>query len=211
MNAETTNPPPANPITEEWLNGLYDATMRESSATDPHALTALTLRKVLGLRQPEVEKSLTKGELALQKGSLEEVEGKLLCQAVALDSVFHSLTQRAYTGSMPLATLTEFLKLGLRAQAQSARTLEIIANIKQGTRVVIAGQLNAATQQIVNNGPPPQPPERIVRSAKKQNSPRARARGAPKQLQSPIPAAHAMDPRSKRTPAPAHSKLVPLA
>ena len=46
-----------------------------------------------------------------------------------------------------------WFKPALRAQAQSANALEIPANLKQGPRVVVTRQLNAAQQHVVNNGP----------------------------------------------------------
>ena len=79
-----------------------------------------------------------------------QVEGMLISQAVALQSLFAKLVERG----MNTAVLPQYeahMRLALRAQAQCARTLEVLAAIKNPP-VVIAKQANIAQQQQVNNG-----------------------------------------------------------
>ena len=109
----------------------------------------------------------------VNQGDLTGVEATLESQATVLNYLFHQTAQLACGYKFSSETFERTFRLALRAQAQSARTLEILANIKQGPRVVFAQQLNAAHQQIVNNVASPADVDapRIVRSAQNENSP----------------------------------------
>jgi hypothetical protein len=208
MNAQLPGPPESSVDVNALVVALADAMNRAESATDAHALPALTLQKVLGTNDNEMVQSLKQGALALKEGSLEGVEAILLNQAVTLNGVFHQQLQAVYSATLDLPIYEARMKLALRAQAQSAGTMEIIGNMKQGPKVLFAGQVNAAQQQVVNNGTAAQPAERIVRSAKNQNSSRARARVSPKSLnQSSFSKDNAMDNGSPRKATPADKEL----
>lgn len=89
---------------------------------------------------------------AVNAGDMAQAEGMLISQAVALQSLFAKLVERG----MNTAVLPQYeahMRLALRAQAQCARTLEVLAAIKNPP-VVIAKQANIANQQQVNNGIP---------------------------------------------------------
>lgn len=83
-------------------------------------------------------------------GDLKRVEWMLLSQATALQSLFSRLVERGMKAEL-LPHFESFMRLALRAQAQSTRTLEVLATVKNPP--VFAKQANIAQQQQVNNGP----------------------------------------------------------
>ena len=83
-------------------------------------------------------------------GDLTHVEWMLLTQATALQSLFSRLVERGMRADQ-LPHFESFMRLALRAQAQSTRTLEVLATVKNPP--VFAKQANIAQQQQVNNGP----------------------------------------------------------
>ena len=85
-------------------------------------------------------------------GNLEQAEGMLINQAVALQSLFARLVERGMSADL-LDPYEVHMRLALGAQAQCTRTLEVLASIKNPP-VVIAKQANIANQQQVNNGIP---------------------------------------------------------
>ena len=84
-------------------------------------------------------------------GDLGHVEAMLFSQAVALQSLFSRLVERGMKADL-LPHFEAYMRLALRAQAQSTRTLEVLATVKNPP-VVFAKQANIAQQQQVNNGP----------------------------------------------------------
>lgn len=84
-------------------------------------------------------------------GDLGQAEAMLFNQATALQSLFSRLVERGMKADL-LPHFEAYMRLALRAQAQSTRTLEVLANVKNPP-VVIARQANIAQQQQVNNGP----------------------------------------------------------
>lgn len=89
------------------------------------------------------------------RGDLSGVEAMLSAQASSLNSIFGELARRAAANMGEYLGATEtYLRLALKAQAQSRATLETLATIKAGP-VVIARQANIAHgPQQVNNGEP---------------------------------------------------------
>lgn len=201
MNPNDTLPTPDESEAMEKILIALQASQEAEYLTGPHGMASGTLAMLAGTNESAISESLQDAAKVLHDGSLEGVEAKLLSQAAVLDCLFHSITQHAYKEPQSVANFNDYLKVALRAQAQSARALEILANIKQGPRVVFAGQVNAANQQIVNNGTsaPNGSETRIVRSAKNKNLSPARARG--KRLKAPTLnrfSDYEMDTRSKR-------------
>ena len=84
-------------------------------------------------------------------GDLGQAEAMLFNQAAALQSLFSRLVERGMKAEL-LPHFESFMRLALRAQAQSTRTLEVLATVKNPP-VVFAKQANIAQQQQVNNGP----------------------------------------------------------
>ena len=151
--------------------------------TSPHGTAAVTLQSALKAaihERPELLPDILtvvdlrgKNSKKVNHGDLTAVEATLESQGTVLNYLFNQMAQMAFSYKLDSETFERTFRLGLRAQAQSARTLEILANIKQGPRVVFAQQLNAAHQQIVNNvtSPADANEPQIVRSAQNQKSP----------------------------------------
>ena len=88
----------------------------------------------------------------VNEGNMRLPERMALAQAHTLNHLFNRLTQRAFT-NLGGPWFEPYMRLALRAQAQSARTLETLATLK--TPTIFAKQLNVANQQVVTNGAPP--------------------------------------------------------
>ncbi len=84
-------------------------------------------------------------------GDLSELESTLAAQVVSLNAIFITLARRS-ANSEYLNQMETNLRLALKAQAQSARTVEILASIKNPP-IVYAKQANISHgHQQVNNG-----------------------------------------------------------
>ena len=84
-------------------------------------------------------------------GDLKKCEAMLLSQAVALQSIFTNLSRRAANQDY-LKQMDTYLRLGLKAQAQSVRTIEALVEMKNPRSVAFVKQANIANNQQVNNG-----------------------------------------------------------
>lgn len=84
-----------------------------------------------------------------------ELEATLTAQTVSLDAIFNELARRAALNMGQHMEATEtYMRLALKAQAQCARTIEVLAAIKNPP-VIFAKQANIANgPQQVNNGTP---------------------------------------------------------
>jgi len=90
---------------------------------------------------------------AITRGDLSRPEAMLTGQAQALESLWVRLLERAME-QKHAEHHDQLMRLALKAQAQSVRTLEVLAAIKQPP-VVFATQANVTTgPQQVNNAPP---------------------------------------------------------
>lgn len=132
---------------------IQDTQPRADELTGPHRHAAETLGKVFNLEPDALMISLAASAAAINGGSLSGLEGTLATQATTLNALFHRLTQVSMEKPRSAEEFATYFKLALRAQAQSAKALEILGDLKQGPRVVITGQLNTANQQVVHNGP----------------------------------------------------------
>ncbi len=69
-----------------------------------------------------------------------------------MNTLFHVLTQRAtWNLGEHIQAAEIYLRLALKAQAQCARTIEVLREMKN-PRPVVINQANVAAQQIVQNG-----------------------------------------------------------
>lgn len=83
-------------------------------------------------------------------GDLAELEATLTAQSVSLDAMFNELARRAM-GSDMMNKLEIYMRLSLKAQSQCARTIEVLAAMKNPP-VVFAKQANISHgNQQVNN------------------------------------------------------------
>lgn len=87
----------------------------------------------------------------VKAGDLSALENTLTAQATTLDAVFNSLARRA-NNSDTMTKLEIYMRLALKAQAQCARTIEVIAAMKNPP-IVFAKQANITNgNQQINNG-----------------------------------------------------------
>ena len=90
----------------------------------------------------------------VDSGNLLMLEEILVGQALALQTLFASLTRGAkFSNSLP--KFQTYMQLGLKAQAQSRATVQAIVELKYPRQVAFVKQANIATgPQQVNNGSP---------------------------------------------------------
>lgn len=101
-----------------------------------------------------VYSSILEDTREIEEGDLSSLDKRLVAQVTTLDNIFTSLAVKAasmmeYEG---FKAAEKCLSLALKAQAQSANSMKILAEIKQPRHIMIAKQANLANQQIVNNG-----------------------------------------------------------
>lgn len=112
---------------------------------------------VVGETAPmEILSTVTDGGDKVVAGDLSGVERMLHGQLVALNSLFAECVRRAGANmGEHMPAMEAYLRLGLRAQAQCARTAEVLGGLKVGP-TIIAKQANVTTgPQQVNNGTAP--------------------------------------------------------
>lgn len=88
----------------------------------------------------------------VKAGDLSDLEATLTAQAVTLDTIFNELARRSLINMGQYMNAAEsYMRLALKAQAQTARTIEVLATMKNPP-VVFAKQANIAHgHQQVNN------------------------------------------------------------
>jgi len=84
----------------------------------------------------------------LSEGKSEDVGPMLANQALALQSLFSRLTERALSQSA-MTNIEAFMRLALRAQSQCRATLETLSSLNKAP-TVFANQANVATNQQIN-------------------------------------------------------------
>lgn len=86
-------------------------------------------------------------------GNLNDLEATLTAQTVSLDTIFNELARRAALNMGTNMQVTEsYMRLALKSQSQCARTIEVLAAMKNPP-VVFAKQANISHgHQQVNNG-----------------------------------------------------------
>lgn len=108
-------------------------------------------------------------------GEMRRIEGMLVSQAIALESLFTHLAERAMAHTQ-IPGFEANMRMALRAQNQSRTTIEALVNLKNPP-IVYAKQANIANgPQQVNNGTPPQaegpsresrnPPNKVLEHSK---------------------------------------------
>lgn len=91
----------------------------------------------------------------VKAGDIGELESTLAAQVVSLDAIFNEMARRSALNLGEFLQASEsYMRLALKAQAQCARTIEVLAAIKNPP-VIFAKQANIANgPQQVNNGAP---------------------------------------------------------
>ena len=97
-------------------------------------------------------------------GDLKDLEGTLVAQSAALNSIFLEMARRAQLNMGTHLDATErYLKLALKAQSQCRTTIETLALVKNPPVYARQAIINNGGQQQVNNGVPADP-ERSARA-----------------------------------------------
>lgn len=125
--------------------GLSTVTLNSVTARNytKHQMGETDLTETINVMSEKVSKVNT--------GDLSELEATLSAQSVSLDAVFNELARRAI-GSDTMSKFEIYMRLSLKAQSQCARTIEVLANMKNPP-IVYAKQMNVANgNQQVNNG-----------------------------------------------------------
>jgi hypothetical protein len=79
---------------------------------------------------------------AVNNGNIKELEATLTAQATSLDAIFNELARRSCMNMGEHLSATEtYMRLALKAQAQCARTIEVLATMKNPP-IVFAKQAN---------------------------------------------------------------------
>lgn len=148
-------PNPNNLIVTEEIGKSRERKLTETQLS-PTILNALTTQSFLKSLAGEVD--LTEAvEVMREKsdkilaGDLNELESTLTAQIVSLNAIFTNLARRSASKDF-LNQMETMMRLALKAQAQCARTAEILAAIKNPP-IVYAKQANIAQgHQQINNG-----------------------------------------------------------
>lgn len=102
---------------------------------------------------------LQRHTVAIAKHDLGRAEGMLIAQAHALDSIFAAMARIAACNMYEQRETCEtYLRLGLKAQAQCARTLEVLGALKNPLGVAFVRQANIGQAVQVNNAAAPGTP-----------------------------------------------------
>ena len=101
----------------------------------------------------ETIKLMKENSAKVNSGDLSDLESTLTSQAASLNSMFTELARRAFMNIGTHMQATEsYMRLALKAQSQCARTIEVIATMKNPP-IVYAKQANISNgNQQVNNG-----------------------------------------------------------
>lgn len=137
------------------------------SATTLNTVTARTFsQSIMGEIDLTESISVMRGKVGkVNAGDTSELEATLTAQTVSLNAIFNELARRAALNMGEHLHATEsYMRLALKAQAQCARTIEILATIKNPP-VVFAKQANITSgPQQVNNGIPARAGETVNQS-----------------------------------------------
>ena len=134
----------------------------ETSLSSPilNAVTAQTYSKsVMGeIDITEAVNVMREKVSNVNAGNLNDLEATLTAQTVSLDTIFNELARRAALNVGTHMQVTEsYMRLALKAQSQCARTIEVLAAMKNPP-LVFAKQANISHgHQQVNNGAQPMP------------------------------------------------------
>lgn len=127
------------------------------SAVTLNAVTAHTFTQFMGETDlGETIKVMREKTSKVNGGDLSELENTLTAQTVSLDAIFNQLARRASLNIGEHINAAEtYMRLALKAQAQCARTIEVLAAMKNPP-VIFAKQANISHgNQQVNNGSSP--------------------------------------------------------
>lgn len=125
-------------------------------AVSPELRAAGLIKTLTGTNASSTElmQEIDRRNKAIKAGDMSQAEGILAAQALTLDALFSDLTKRALRSEYQ-EQFTAYMKLALRAQAQSARTIETLGTLKSPKQIAFVNQANIGNQVQVNNGTEP--------------------------------------------------------
>jgi len=157
MTAKTITPPATSKANILQLNEKSEKSKERQiaevglSAPVLNAITAKNFTKVGDIDLTEAVTVMREKVSKVNAGDLNELEATLTAQSVSLDAIFNELARRAIN-SDTMSKLEIYMRLSLKAQAQCARTIEVLAAMKNPP-VIFAKQANIANgHQQINNG-----------------------------------------------------------
>ena len=105
----------------------------------------------------------------VKAGDLTDIEATLTAQVTSLDTMFSALAMRG-NNSDTMSKLEVYMRLALKAQAQCARTIEVLATMKNPP-VIFAKQANISNgnQQVNNNSLPNSSPAHAGKTVNQSN------------------------------------------
>lgn len=151
------------------------------------------------LDQRDVRDGLKESANALVAGNMESTERMLYAQMVTLNAVFGRCLNHAAGNLGEYMHAAEiYMRLALKAQAQCARTAEVLGNLRAGP-TIFAKQANVTSgPQQINNGAMPSTPSRAQETEKPANELLEDARHDQPQR---------MDPGAQAAPAGGHTAM----
>jgi hypothetical protein len=149
----------ANTLEVAMQPGKTEARMMAELVTSGIATNAVTMQRIAdtgfgALALTDLVATLNESGKAVNENDLAEAERTLNAQAVTLNLIFGELARRAALNmGSHLGAMESYMRLALKAQAQSRATFETLAAMKNPP-VVFARQanINNGGQQQVNNG-----------------------------------------------------------
>ena len=171
-----SQPPPSsegdnNTLASPAVPGKTHEQLVARVATNPVSGSAATARRFgkglwgdIGVT--ECSEAISELVQQVRRGDMSCIEARLAAQAIALDAIFHELARRASMNMGEyLETATTYLRLALKAQAQSRDTMETLAEVKYPRQVAFVRQANVAHgPQQVNNGQSPELRDQYARA-----------------------------------------------
>ena len=132
--------------------------------SQPEVRAAVVIQKYEGdtLNVNALVNELREQVAEVQKGDMRRPEAMLVAQSHVLDALFSNLAKRCHANASAgyLDAADRYMRLALRAQAQSVKTIEVLGELKNPRPVAFVNQANIAHNQQVNNGFPARAQER---------------------------------------------------
>ena len=130
--------------TRDFVSPEFNAMMTQALTTERVISDGIDLHAL----RAEIQRACDE----VNAGDMHLPERMALAQAHTLNHLFNRLTRGAFA-NFGGPWFEPFMRLALRAQAQSTRTLETLASLKHPP--FFARQMNIANQQLVTNGTAP--------------------------------------------------------
>jgi hypothetical protein len=175
VGADSSKP---NTLYLERKDGKSEKRLVAEVAFSPVSLNAMTAclfqKNSLGVTDlTESVKVLREQAGQARDGDLSQAQELLYAQATVLNAIFHEMCRRAAANMGEYLNAAEvYMRLGLKAQAQSRATLETLAEIQNPKAVAFVRQANIANgPQQVNNAPPAAANEPVARAGEPASQP----------------------------------------